>query len=93
MDKVLDVQSVTKIYASDRGPVHALENFSRMKGEVFNCGHEGMNYSKSGFAMSIKAWWLCRDHIVQNASFFLRPGQSYQEKPPIGHLFLLDHRL
>jgi len=28
MDHVIDVQSVTKVYASERGPVHAVNNFS-----------------------------------------------------------------
>jgi nucleoside-diphosphate-sugar epimerase len=29
-----------------RAVVHALENWQSMKGEVFNCGHESMNYTK-----------------------------------------------
>ncbi len=46
----------TFIHVRDMGRaiIHAIDNYDSMKNDVYNCGHESMNYSKEDIALLIK---------------------------------------
>jgi NitT/TauT family transport system ATP-binding protein len=83
MDAVLDVQSVTKIYASDRGPVHALDNFS-MKVEA---GDFVAIVGPSGCGKTTLLWGLTGLHPFTSGKADILGEQVDQPRRDVGIIF------
>lgn len=59
-----------------RSFIHAIENFDNMKNEIYNVGHESLNFSKKDIAEKIKDK---TDYILHFADFGTDPDQRNYE--------------
>jgi NitT/TauT family transport system ATP-binding protein len=83
MDSVIDVQGVSKVYASARGPVHALESFSMQVGE----GDFVAIVGPSGCGKTTLLWGLTGLHPFSGGRAFILGQEVSKPRKEVGIVF------
>jgi NitT/TauT family transport system ATP-binding protein len=83
MGKVIDVQEVSKIYASERGPVHAVSNFSMAVDE----GDFVAIVGPSGCGKTTLLWGLTGLHPFSGGRAFILDQEVSRPRKEVGIIF------
>ena len=83
MNTVIDVQGVSKVYASERGPVHALENFSMQVEE----GDFVAIVGPSGCGKTTLLWGLTGLHPFTSGQAFILGQPVAKPRREVGIIF------
>ena len=83
MEHVIDVQSVTKIYASERGPVHAVDKFSMQEEE----GEFVAIVGPSGCGKTTLLWGLTGLHPFTSGKAFINGTEVDKPRRDVGIIF------
>ena len=83
MDVVIDVDKVSKVYASDRGPVHALDNFTMQveRGDFVSI------VGPSGCGKTTLLWGLTGLHPFNSGRAFILNKEIDQPRRDVGIIF------